>query len=85
MSVRKFCLRTAAVVDVELRKLLRDPIELASRAVQPILRLTVFGQVMGNVRGIHGGPGSYLVFLTPGVLAQSVLFSAIFASSTSSW
>jgi len=85
MSLRKFCLQTAAVADVELRKLLRDPTELASRAVQPILWLTVFGQVMGNVRGIHGGPESYLVFLTPGILAQSVLFSAIFYGIAVIW
>jgi len=78
-------IQTAAVADVELRKLLRDPTELASRAVQPILWLTVFGQVMGNVRGIHGGPESYLVFLTPGILAQSVLFSAIFYGIAVIW
>jgi len=85
MSLRKFCLQTAAVADVELRKLVRDPTELASRAVQPVLWLTVFGQVMGNVRGIHDGPESYTVFLTPGILAQSVLFSAIFYGIAVIW
>ena len=77
-SLRRFCLQTAAVADVELRKLMRDPTELLSRAVQPVLWLTVFGQVMEQVRGMHTGPVDYLAFVTPGILAQSVLFAAIF-------
>jgi ABC-2 type transport system permease protein len=85
MGLRRFSLETAAVADVELRKLLRDPTELASRAVQPVLWLTVFGQVMAGVRGIHSGPVSYLVFITPGILAQSVLFSAIFYGIAVIW
>ncbi len=85
MGISKFFLETAAVADVELRKLIRDPTELVSRAVQPVLWLTVFGQVMAQVRGIHSGPGSYLVFITPGILAQSVLFSAIFYGIAVIW
>ncbi len=68
-----------------MRKLLRDPTELVSRAVQPVLWLTVFGQVMERVRGIHAGAVSYLVFITPGILAQSVLFSAIFYGIAVIW
>jgi len=85
MGIASFCVETAAVADVELRKLLRDPTELVSRAVQPVLWLTVFGQVMERVRGIHSGPVSYLVFITPGILAQSVLFSAIFYGIAIIW
>jgi ABC-2 type transport system permease protein len=85
IALRRFVLQTCAVADVEMRKLLRDPTELASRAVQPVLWLTVFGQVMARVRGIHAGPVSYLVFITPGILAQSVLFSAIFYGIAVIW
>ena len=85
MGIAKFLLETVAVADGELRKLLRDPTELFSRAVQPVLWLTVFGQVMEQVRGIHNGPGSYLVFITPGIMAQSVLFSAIFYGIAVIW
>jgi len=85
MSLAAFALQTAAVADVELRKLLRDPTELVSRAVQPVLWLAVFGQVMAQVRGIHSGPVSYLTFITPGILAQSVLFSAIFYGIAVIW
>src|SRR5574337_1120209 len=85
MGLRAFGLQTFAVADVELRKLLRDPTELVSRAVQPVLWLGVFGEVMAQVRGIHAGPVSYLTFITPGILAQSVLFSAIFDGIAVIW
>jgi len=85
MSLSSFAIQTAAVADVELRKLAREPTELVTRAVQPVLWLTVFGQVMQQVRGIHSGPLSYMAFITPGILAQSVLFSAIFYGIAVIW
>ena len=80
-----FCAETLAVGEVELLKLLRDPTELFSRAVQPVLWLLVFGQVFSKVRGIPTGSLSYLDFMTPGILAQSVLFSAIFYGISVIW
>jgi ABC-2 type transport system permease protein len=77
--------QAGAVASAELRKLLRDPTELFSRAVQPILWLVVFGQVFSHVRGIPTGGIGYLAFLTPGILAQSVLFSAIFYGIAVIW
>jgi ABC-2 type transport system permease protein len=74
-----------AIADVELRKLIRDPTELISRAVQPILWLVIFGQVLSHSRGIDTGKVSYLAFMTPGILAQSVLFSAIFYGIAVIW
>ncbi|HUO44690.1 MAG TPA: ABC transporter permease [Burkholderiales bacterium] len=76
--MRDFLNQTGAVAQSELKKLLRDPTELLSRAVQPVLWLMIFGQVFSRVRGIPTGGISYLAFMTPGILAQSVLFSAIF-------
>ncbi|MFI4888919.1 MAG: ABC transporter permease [Steroidobacterales bacterium] len=74
-----------AIADVELRKLIRDPTELFSRAIQPVLWLTVFGQVLSQMRGIDVGKAGYLAFMTPGILAQSVLFSAIFYGIAVIW
>lgn len=76
---------TAAIVEVELIKLIRDPTELISRAIQPLLWLVVFGQVLAQVRGIHTGQMSYLAFITPGILAQSILFSSIFYGIAIIW
>ncbi len=76
--MKRFIRESAAIVEVELLKLVRDPTEVISRAIQPLLWLVVFGQVLAQVRGIQTGQLSYLAFITPGILAQSVLFSAIF-------
>ena len=51
----RFLRESAAIAQVELIKLLRDPTEMISRAVQPVLWLVVFGQVLAHVRGIHTG------------------------------
>jgi ABC-2 type transport system permease protein len=81
----RFLRESMAIVEVELTKLVRDPTEIVSRAIQPLLWLVVFGQVLAQVRGIHTGPLSYLAFITPGILAQSVLFSAIFYGIAIIW
>lgn len=81
----RFLRECLAIADVELRKLLRDPTEVFSRAVQPLLWLTVFGQVISHARGIDTGKVGYLAFMTPGILAQSVLFSAIFYGIAVIW
>jgi ABC-2 type transport system permease protein len=73
------------VAEVEITKLVRDPTELLTRAVQPLLWLVIFGQVFSRVKGIPTGNISYIAFLTPGVLAQSVLFSAIFYGIAVIW
>lgn len=82
---RGYLRSTLAIADVELRKLIRDPTELVSRAIQPLLWLLVFGQVISRVRGIDTGRVGYLAFMTPGILAQSVLFSAIFYGISVIW
>ena len=74
-----------AVADAEIRKLRHDPWELGSRAIQPILWLVLFGEVMAQVRGLTSGSQRYLDFLAPGILAQSVLFVAIFYGISAIW
>lgn len=74
-----------AVVDAEFRKLRRDPTELVTRAVQPAIWLVLFGEVMAQARGLSGGSGRYIDFLAPGILAQSVLFAAIFYGIAAIW
>ena len=83
--MQDFFYATLAVSKAELRKLMRDPTELFSRALQPVLWLAVFGQVFSKVRGIPTGDISYLDFMAPGILAQSILFSAIFYGIAIIW
>jgi ABC-2 type transport system permease protein len=85
MSVPGFCRKTLAVADLELRKLRRDPTELVTRAIQPALWLLLFGEVMSRSRALSGGGVPYLEFLLPGILAQSVLFIAIFNGISIIW
>ncbi len=74
-----------AVADTEVRKLRHDPSELLTRALQPAIWLLLFGQVMAQVRGLGPQHGRYIDFLAPGILAQSVLFSAIFYGIAAIW
>ncbi len=84
--VTDYATQMLAVVDAELRKLRHDPMELLSRAVQPALWPILFGQVMAQVRGLSASAGvNYLDFLAPGILAQSVLFVAIFYGIAAIW
>lgn len=80
-----FVLDTATIADMEVRKLRHDPFELLSRAVQPVLWLLIFGKVMSHARVIPTAGLPYLNFLTPGILAQSGLFVAIFFGLAVIW
>jgi ABC-2 type transport system permease protein len=84
-SVMDFLRDTFALADVELRKLGRDPAEILTRAIQPALWLLVFGQVFGRTKAFPTGSIDYLTFMTPGILAQSVLFIAIFYGISVIW
>jgi len=80
-----FVRKTHAIADMEVRKLLHDPTELATRAIQPALWLLVFGQVMARAHILESGTIPYLDFLVPGILAQSVLFVSIFNGISVIW
>ncbi|MEI9939174.1 MAG: ABC transporter permease [Pseudomonadota bacterium] len=84
-AARDFLAQTAAIVEIEVLKLARDPSEVLTRSVQPILWLMVFGQVFTRTHAIPTGTLTYLEFMTPGVLAQSVLFTAIFYGIAIIW
>ena len=77
--------QTLAVAEADIRKLVHDPIELFTRMVQPVLWLLIFGQVFNRTRAIPTGGISYLDFMAPGILAQSVLFGAIFYGISLIW
>ena len=85
VAVTDYATQVLAVADAEARKLRHDPWELLSRAIQPVLWLVLFGGVMAQVRGLSSGTTPYLDFLAPGILAQSVLFVAIFYGISAIW
>lgn len=83
-AVRFFAI-TLAIAGMEIRKLRHDPMELFTRAIQPLLWLLVFGQVFGRLHALPTGDLTYTEFLAPGILAQSVLFVAIFYGIAIIW
>jgi ABC-2 type transport system permease protein len=77
-SVIGFVDKTLVITELEVRRLRHDFTELIARAIQPALWLLLFGEVFAKVRAISTGDVPYLDFMAPGILAQSVLFVAIF-------
>jgi ABC-2 type transport system permease protein len=77
-AIAGFISKTLAIAELEIRKLRHDFTELITRAIQPALWLLLFGQVITRARIMPTGEIPYLDFMTPGILAQSVLFIAIF-------
>jgi len=77
--------QTCAIVETDLRKLRHDPYELFTRMIQPAIWLLIFGQAMAHARAIPVNEQSYLDYLAPGILAQSVLFVAIFYGIAFIW
>jgi ABC-2 type transport system permease protein len=84
-SIRRFFAKTLTIVGLEIRKLRHDSTELITRAIQPALWLLIFGEVFTRVRAIPTGNLRYIDFMAPGILAQSVLFIAIFYGIAIIW
>jgi ABC-2 type transport system permease protein len=84
-SVVSFFSKTLSMAEMDVRKLRHDPTELITRAVQPALWLLVFGEVFTRLHILPTGNLSYLSFITPGILVQSVLFIAIFYGIAVIW
>ena len=77
--------KAAIITELESRKLHHDFYDIFTRAVQPALWLVIFGNVLGQLRVIPTGNLTYIDFMTPGILAQSVLFISIFYGISVIW
>ncbi len=84
-TITGFGRKTLVIAELEVRKLRHEPTDLLTRAVQPALWLLIFGQVFARTRAIPTGNLDYLDFMAPGILAQSVLFIAIFYGIAIIW
>jgi ABC-2 type transport system permease protein len=85
LFLTNFIEKTCVITEFELRKLRHDFTELITRALQPALWMLIFGQVFARSGMMHTGNVPYLDFIAPGILAQSVLFVAIFFGINVIW
>jgi ABC-2 type transport system permease protein len=83
--VSTFARNALTIAEMEARKIKHSSSELWIRAIQPALWLLVFGEALSAVRELAPPNYGYMAFITPGVLAQSVLFIAIFYGITLVW
>ena len=72
-------------MELELRKIKHDPVDIFVRSVQPALWIVVFGSIFSRIRDLPTGGVPYIAFMTPGILAQSVMFMAIFTGISIVW
>ncbi|WP_308466288.1 ABC transporter permease [Rathayibacter soli] len=75
---------TAILTGRHLRAFMRMPVYLVMNLVQPIIWLLLFGQLFKSVIDIpgFGVAGSYLEYLTPGIVMMMALFGAAWAGTT---
>ncbi len=75
---------TTVILEIELRKMIRQKMDILTRAVQPLIWILLFGNVFKNIKSIPV-KGDYLSFMTPGILAQSVMFVSFFYGISLIW
>src|SRR3954463_13390264 len=74
-----------AITQMEMQKLLHNQWDIVTRSIQPVLWLLLFGGGFSRLRVLPAGYGSYIDFVTPGILAQSVLTISIFQGIMVIW
>jgi ABC-2 type transport system permease protein len=68
----------------ELKRYVRSRAQIVASLGQPLLYLVVLGFGLGPVFQ-RAGQGSYVQFVTPGIIAMAVLFSSIFSGMGLLW
>ena len=68
----------------ELKHYVRSPAQIFTSLVQPVLYLLTLGLGLNSV-STKAGHGSYIQFLTPGVVGMTVLFSAAGSGMSLLW
>lgn len=83
-GVGQLVLHSGLLTVRSVRALIRQPAYLAITLVQPVIWLLLFGQLFKGViqlPGFDSQAGSYLQFLTPGVIMMTALFSSTWAGT----
>jgi ABC-2 type transport system permease protein len=80
MSLQLFR-QTGWMVVRQVRNLMREPIWIVMMIVQPMLWLVLYGQLFKHVgaQGHSAHAGTYVEFLTPGVVAMNAFFGGMWS------
>lgn len=73
------------IIELEVLKMIKDPVEILSRSLQPVIWLLLFGQAFSRLKAVPEAGGDYQAFLTPGILAQAITFVSIFNGLSIIW
>jgi len=87
-SIKKYFSSAWIIAELEVRKIRHDQTQIWIRIVQPAIWLAVYGYTMNKISALspYIPKGlNYLQYMTPGILAQSALFVAIFFGITVIW
>ena len=63
----------------QIRNLMREPIWIALLLIQPMIWLLLYGQLFSRVPALRGGAGTYVEFLTPGIVVMNAFFGGTWA------
>jgi ABC-2 type transport system permease protein len=63
----------------QARNLQREPIWIALLLIQPMIWLLLYGQLFSRVPALRGGAGTYVEFLTPGIVCMNAFFGGTWA------
>jgi ABC-2 type transport system permease protein len=63
----------------QARNLWREPIWIALLLIQPMIWLLLYGQLFSRVPALRGGAGTYVEFLTPGIVCMNAFFGGTWA------
>jgi ABC-2 type transport system permease protein len=63
----------------QARNLRREPIWIALLLIQPMIWLLLYGQLFSRVPALRGGAGTYIEFLTPGIVVMNAFFGGTWA------
>ncbi|MEM3085590.1 MAG: ABC transporter permease [Halobacteria archaeon] len=70
----------------EMLHFTRSRVSISMAVVQPLFWLLLFGNLFTRFAAVPGFPAdSYLAFMTPGILAMTMLFGGVYAGMTVVW
>jgi ABC-2 type transport system permease protein len=71
--------QTGWMVVRQARNLMREPIWIAMMVIQPMIWLILYGQLFSKVGAQGHTSGSYVEFLTPGIVCMNAFFGGMWA------